>query len=223
MPTLNIFELRQRLRNSVELLWRYWIFAGTVYRLKVAKFPMLSKGKVFTLPLQKENTCASETFRPNAHPHVLRAEAKISEIGWIPLDIGFLLPLCTGWKWENLKCFWCAKFSCCYCKSKTPALLKLCTHVPTFNIFELRQRFRKPVESQLRYRIFAGKVYRLKVAIISNVVDGQSFHIAIAKGKYLRIWNFPPKCPPSTSSSCGTDFENWLNTLWTYKIFASTV
>ena len=47
---------------------------------------------------------------------------------------------------------------------------------------------------------------------MSNVVDVQSFHIGIPKVKYLRTWNFPPKCPPSTSSSSGKDFENLLNT-----------
>ena len=47
---------------------------------------------------------------------------------------------------------------------------------------------------------------------ISNVVDAKSFHLAIAKVKYLRTWNFPHKCPPSTSSTWGKDFENWFNT-----------
>ena len=53
MPTLNIFELRGRFRKSVEYFRSYRIFAGTVNRLKVAKFQMLSMRKVFTLPLQK--------------------------------------------------------------------------------------------------------------------------------------------------------------------------
>ena len=105
-------------------------------------------GKVFTLPLQKENTCASETFRPNAHPQHLRAAAQISKIGWIPFGhIRFLLAQCTGWKLQ-----------------------------------------------------------------ISNVVDAQSFHLAIAQVKYLHAWNLPPKCPPSRSSSWGKDFENRLRT-----------
>ena len=53
MATVNIFELWERFRQSVEYLWRYRISARTVYRLKVAKFQMLSMRKVFTLPLQK--------------------------------------------------------------------------------------------------------------------------------------------------------------------------
>ena len=35
MPTFNIFELKQSFLKSVEYLWRYMIFAGTVYRLTV--------------------------------------------------------------------------------------------------------------------------------------------------------------------------------------------
>ena len=149
MPTLNIFELRQRFRKSVEYRLRYWVFAGTVYRLKVAKFQMFSLRKVFSSPLQKWNTWATETFRPNVHPQHLRAEAKISKIGWIPLKI-------LGFCWHSVQ-------------------------------FE------------------SGKM--------SNVVNAQSFHLAIAKVKYLRTCNFFPKCPPSTSSSWGKDFENWLNTV----------
>ena len=87
MSTLNIFELRQRFRKSVEYRWRYWVFAGTVCRLKVAKFQIFSMYKVFTLPLQKKTTWAPESFRPNAQPQYLRPEAKISKIGWMPLEI----------------------------------------------------------------------------------------------------------------------------------------
>ena len=109
---------------------------------------------------------ASETFRPNAHAHDLRAEAKISKIAWIHFgDIGFLLAPCTGWKWQNFKCCWCAKFSPCHCTSKIPARLKLTSQMPTLKVFELRQRLRKSVAHLWRYRIFAGTVYRLKIAI----------------------------------------------------------
>ena len=135
MPPLNIFELRRRFRKSVEYLLRYRNFAGTVYRLKVAKFQQLSMGKVFTWPLQKQNSCAPETFYPNGHRQHLRAERKISKIGWISLEI------------EDF-----------------------CSH---------------------SVHVESGK--------ISNVVDVQRFHLAIAKVKYLgkvktlhigNIWNF---------------------------------
>ena len=147
MPTLNIFELTPRFRKSVECLWRYRIFARTVYTLKVANFQMLSMCKVFALPLQKQNSWAPETFHPNVDPQHLRAEAKISKIGWIPLKI-------LGFCWHSVQ-----------------------------------------VES--------GK--------ISNLVHARSFNLPILKVKHLRTGNFPPKCPPSTSSSWGKDFENRLN------------
>ena len=79
-------------------------------------------------------------------------------------DIGFLLAQCTDWKRQNFKCCRCAKFSPCHCKSKIPALLKLSSQMPTPNIFELKQRFRKSVQYLWRYKIFAGKVYMLRVA-----------------------------------------------------------
>ena len=127
-------------------------------------------------------------------------------------DIGFLLAQCTSWKWQNLKCCRCAKFSPFHSKSNIHAQLKLSTQMPTLNIFELRQRFRKSFEHFWRYMIFASTVYRFKLAKISNVVDAQNFRISIPKVKYMRNWKFPPKCPPSTSSSSGKDFENRLNT-----------
>ena len=148
MPTLNIFELRQRFRKSVEWIWRYRIFAGTVYTLNVANFQMLSMRKVFTLPLQKKNTCAPETSHSNSYTEHRGAESKISKIGWITLGI-----------WN------------------------FCSHS-----------------------------VQVESCKISNVFDAQSFHLAIAKEKYLGTWNFPFKCPPSTSSSRGKDFENRLNT-----------
>ena len=69
MPTVNIFELRKRFRKSVEYLWRYRIFAGTGYRLKVAKFQMLSKRKVFTLP--RYFTFAMARWRVCARQHLI--------------------------------------------------------------------------------------------------------------------------------------------------------
>ena len=128
--------------------------------------------------------------------------------------MGFLLAQWTGWKWQKFKCFRCPKFSSCHCKSKLPEHVRLSIQMPTLNIFELRQRFRKSVEYFWRYRIFAATVYSVQVESgkNSNVVDAQSFHLAITKVKHLRTWNFPPKCPPSTSSSSGKDFEDHLNT-----------
>ena len=128
IPTLNIFELRQRFRKSVEYLWRY----------------------------------------------------------------RFLLAQSTGWKWQNFKCCQCAKFSPCHGNSKLLAHMKPSNQMPTLNIFELRQRFRKSDEYLWRYRIFAVTVNRLKVAKFQMLSMRQVFTLPLQKGKHLRPWNFPP-------------------------------
>ena len=46
---------------------------------------------------------------------------------------------------------------------------------------------------------------------ISNLVDGLSSHLVIAKVKYLRTWNFRPKDPISTRLRWSKVFENRLN------------
>ena len=108
----------------------------------------------------------------NAHPQTSSSggkdfENRLNIFG----HIGFLLAQCAGWKWQTFKCCRYAKFSHCYCKSKITANPEHTIQMPTLNIIELRQRFWKSVEYLRRYRIFAGTVYRLKVAKISNVVD----------------------------------------------------
>ena len=110
------------------------------------------------------------------------------------------------------KCCTCAKFSPCHCKSKIAARLNLSTQMPSLKIFELRQRFRKLVEYLLRYRIFAGTLYRLKMAKFQMLLMHKGFTLPL-QIKYLRNWNLPVKFPPSTSSSWGKDFENWVNAL----------
>ena len=47
---------------------------------------------------------------------------------------------------------------------------------------------------------------------ISNLVDGLSFHLFIAKLKYLRTWHFQRKCPLSTRFRWSKVFENRWNT-----------
>ena len=147
MSTLNIFELKQRFRKSVEYLWRYRILAGTVYRLKVAKFQMLSMRKVFTLPICKSKIPAHlklSTQIPTLTIFELQQSSRKSV--WKPLEIlNFMLAQSTGWKWQTFKCCRCAKFLPCHCKSKIPAHLKLYTQMPTLNIFELRQTISKKI------------------------------------------------------------------------------
>ena len=165
MPTLNLFELRQRFRKSCEYLWTHRIFAGTVYRLNVAKFQMFSMRKDFTFAIAKVKYLGTWNFLPKCPPSTSSSwgkdfENRLNTFG----NIGFLLAQCTGRKWQNFKCYRCENFSHCHCKSKIPSHLKHSTQMPTLHIFELRQRFRKSLKYLWRYRIIAGTVYMLKVA-----------------------------------------------------------
>ena len=100
-----------------------------------------------------------------------------------------------------------AKFSPCYCKSKITAHLKLSAKMPYFNMCEMKQSFWKSVKYLWRYGIFAGTVYLLKVENF-KFFEGLSFHIGIAKVKYLRTWNFWPKCRLSQRLRRRKVFEN---------------
>ena len=164
MPTFNIFELKQSFRKSVEYLWRYRIFAVTVNRLKVGNFKWCRCAKFSAcrckskIPAHLKHSTQMPLSRSSRWGKDF--ENRLNTFG----DIGFLLAQCTGWKWQNFKWCRCAKFSACRCKSKIPAQLKHSTQIPHLKIFALRQRFRKSAEYLWRYRIFAGTVYRLKVA-----------------------------------------------------------
>ena len=138
-------------------------------------------------------------------------------------DIGFLLAECTGWKWENFKYCRCAKFSPCHCERKIPAHLKLSTQMAIVNIFELWERFPQSIEYLWRYRIFARTVYRLNVAKFQRLSMRQSIHLAIAKVKYLRTWNFPPKWPTLNIFELKRRFRQLVEYLWRYRISACTV
>ena len=164
MPTLNIFELRQRFRKSVECLWRYRIFAGTVYRSKGQYFKCCWSANFSPCHWKIKYLCTWD-IPPKCPISTCSSwgkyfENRLSTFG----DMGFLLAKCTGWKWQNFKCCRSAEFSPCRCKSKLSAHRKLSTKLPTLNIVELRQRFRKSVEYLSRYSIFAGTLYRVKVA-----------------------------------------------------------
>ena len=128
--------------------------------------------------------------------------------------MGFFLAQWTGWKWQNFKCFRCAKFSPCHCKSKIPAHLKLSTQMPTLNIFELRQRFRKSAEYFWRYRIFAGTVYSLKFAKFQMLSMRKVFTLPLQKVKYLRTWNFPTQLPTLNIFELRQRFRKSVEYLW---------
>ena len=182
MSTVNIFELRQRFRKSVEYLWRYRIFAGTVYRLKVKKFQILSMRKNFNLSIAKVKYLRSWNLSPEGPPSTSSSwgqdlENRLNTFG----DVGFLLAQWTGWNWQNFKSFRCPTFSPCNYNGKIPAHVKLFTRMFTVNIFKLRQRFRKSVEYLWRYRIFSGTVYRLKVAKFQMLSMRKIFNLPLQK------------------------------------------
>ena len=164
MATLNIFELKQRFRKSVEYLWRYRIFAGTV-QVESGEISNVVDAQSFHLAIAKLKQLRTWNFTPKCPPSTsfkLRQRFRKSvEYLW---RYSILAVRVYRLKVQNFKCCRCAKFSPCHCKSKITAHLKLSTQMPTLNIFELKQRFRKLVEYLWRYRIFPGTVYRLKVA-----------------------------------------------------------
>ena len=126
MSTVNIFELRQRFRKSVEYLWRYRIFAGTVYRLKVKKFQILSMRKNFNLSIAKVKYLRSWNLSPEGPPSTSSSwgqdlENRLNTFG----DVGFLLAQWTGWNWQNFKSFRCPTFSPCNYNGKIPAHEKI--------------------------------------------------------------------------------------------------
>ena len=119
----------------------------------------------FHLSIAKVKYLRTWNFPPKCPPSISSSSGEDFENPWNTItDIGILLAQCTCGKWQNFKCFRCAKFSPYHCKCKIPAHLKLPTQMATLNIFELRQRFQKSFEYRGRYRIFDGTVYRLNVA-----------------------------------------------------------
>ena len=138
--------MKQSLWKSVKYLWRYRIFAGKVYRLKV----------------------------------------------------------------ENLKCCRWAKFSPCSSRSKIPVNLKFSIRMLSFNMCERKQSFWKSVKYFGDIGFLLGQFTGWKWEI-SKFVDGLSFHLFIAKVKYLLTWNFWPRCPLSTRLRWSKVFENRLN------------
>ena len=120
--------------------------------------------------------------------------------------------------WQTFKCCRCAKFSPCHCKRKIPVHLKLPFQMPTLNIFEHEAKISKigwiPLEV---YRIFAGKGYRLNVAKFKMFFDAQSFHLAIAKEKYMCTWNCPIQTPTQNIFEQRQRFRKSVEYLWRYS------
>ena len=144
MPTLTMLELDQRFRKSVEYLWRYRIFAGAVYRLKVGKYKCCPYAKFppfhckTIIPAHMKFSTQKPTFT------IFEAEATFSKIDLNTFeDIGFLLEQCTCWKWESTNVVDAQSFLLSIAKAIIPAHLKFSTQMSTFNILELKQMFSK--------------------------------------------------------------------------------
>ena len=133
-----------------------------------------------------------------SHPKDFRAAAEISKIYWILLEIwDFCWHSEQVRKRQKFKCFRCPKFSHCNCKkwsTRARDTFHPNAHLSIFSSWG--KDFENRLNTFARYGIFAGTLNMLKVRKISNVVDAQSFHLAIAKVKHVRTWNIPPKCPP---------------------------
>ena len=172
---------------------------GTLYRLKVGNFKCCRCAKF--------SPCHWKTKIP---PH-LKPYSQMSTFNLFELKKCFRKSVEHLWRYRilagtvyrlkvgNFKCCRCAKFSPWNCKSKISAHLKLSTQMPALNIFELKQSLRKLVEYLWWCRILAGTVYRFKVGNFKYCRCAK-FSPCHCKSKYLRTLNFPPKCPPSTSS-----------------------
>ena len=86
MPTFNTVEMQQIFWKSVKYLWRYGIFAGTVYSLKVGNFKPCWWAK-FSPCHCKTKIQRTWNFLRNAHFQHVWDEAKFLKIGLIPLEI----------------------------------------------------------------------------------------------------------------------------------------
>ena len=211
MPTFNTFEMKQSFWKSVKYLWRYRIFAGTVYRLKVENFkscrwakfsPCHCKSKI---PAHLKFSAQMPTFNMLRWSKVF--ENRVNTFG----DIGFLLGQFTGWKWEISNLVDGLSFHLVIAKVK---YLRTCNFRPKCPL-STRLRWSKVFENRLNtfgdIGFLLGQFTGWKWEI-SNLVDGLSFHLVIAKLKYLRTWNFRHKCPLSTRLRGSKVFENRLNT-----------
>ena len=163
ITTLNIFEPRQRFRKSVEYLWRYRIFAAQCTSWKWQNFKCFRCAKFSHCNCKSKQPAHLKLSTQMTTLNIFEPRQRFRKAVEYLWRYWIFSAQCTSWKWQNFKCFRCAKFSPCHCKSKQTAHLKLSTQMTTLNIFEPRQRFRKAVEYNWRCRIFAGTVYKLKV------------------------------------------------------------
>ena len=100
MPTFNSFEMKQSFWKSVKYIWRYRIFARTVYRLKVGNFKSCRRAK-FHLAIAKVKSLRIWTFRAKCPLSTRLSWSKVFENRLNTFgDIGYLKVRFTGWKWK---------------------------------------------------------------------------------------------------------------------------
>ena len=145
----------------------------------------LVDGEVFNLPLQKKNTCAPEIFGPNVHFQRIWDKQsfgnRLNTFGYM----GFLLGQYTGWKWEISNFVDGLSFHLVIAKVKYLLAWNLrpkcsrSTRMTWSKVFE--NRLNTFGDIGFLHVQFTGWKWK-----ISNLVDGLSSHLAIAKVKYLR-------------------------------------
>ena len=137
-------------------------------------------------------------------------------------DIGFLHVQFTCWKWKISNLVDRLSFHLAIAKVKylrTKNFLRKCplsTHLRWSKVFE--NRLNTFGDIGFLHVQFTGWKWK-----ISNLVDRLSFHLAIAKVKYLRTKNFRRKCPLSTNLRWSKVFENRLNTFGDIGFLSCTV
>ena len=202
MSTFKTLEMKQRFWKSVKYLWRYSIFAGTVYRLKVENFKSCRWAKF------SRCHCKSKI------PGHLNVSAQIPTFNTFEMKQSFY-----RLKLENFKSCRRAKFSPCHCKSKIPGHLKFSARIPTFKAFEMKQCFWKSGKYLWRYRIFAGTVYRLKVGNFKSC-RWAKFSPCHCKSKIPAHMNFSGQMPTFNTFEMKQSFWKSVKYLWRYRIFA---
>ena len=191
MRTFTTYEMKQSFWKSVKYLWRYGIFAGKVYMLKVENFKSSRRAKFSPFH------CKSKI------PAHMKFSAQIPSFNMCEMKQSFWKSVKYLWRYwifagtvyrlkvGNFKsCRW-AKFSPCHCKTRIPAHPQYSVQMPT--VLHVSDEC-KVFGNRLGYlsidEIFAWYSFTSWKWEISNLVDGLSFHLVIAKLKYLRIWNF---------------------------------
>ena len=152
MPTFHMFDMKPSFWKSVKYLWKYGVFAATVYRLKVGNFKSRRLAKFSLCTIAKLKYLRRWNFR-----------LKCTTFNTYEMKQSFLKSAKYLWRYrifagtvymlkvENfISCRW-VKFSSCHCKTKIPAHLKFSDQMPTFNMFEMKQRFWKSVKYPWRY------------------------------------------------------------------------